>query len=227
MSFEWYLVIMKYIVHQAFLFKTPLQSVNLFFDGTQYTSCRSSWRKKIWMCCCRYKLTCYCNEQITLLRDRSISPLSNQFIEQPKFSLTFAANQELIRMSIFRADISPDHIVYIRLKEDHAIFSVSYCIAYLDSFRYDSPRCSVPTKPVLCRVTYFDKFNPRYSTIQLLEDQQYVCVTVYSQWTTASDYKNVNCKRQMSHQWSTDYFASIFFQTNSTDRELHRHPNFE
>ena len=74
--------------------------------------------------------------------------------------------------------------------------------------------------------TYFDKFNLRYSTIQLLQHQQYVCITVYSEWTTASDYNNGNCKRQMSHPSNTDYFASIFFPTSSTDQDLHRSSTF-
>ena len=33
---------------------------------------------------------------------------------------------------------------------------------------------------------------------------------------------NGNCKRQISHQSNTDYFASIFFLINSTEHDLHR-----
>ena len=33
---------------------------------------------------------------------------------------------------------------------------------------------------------------------------------------------NGNCKKQISHQSNTNYFASIFFLINSTDQDLHR-----
>ena len=101
------------------------------------------------MCSCRFKFTWDCDEEMALLWDRSISPHWNRIIARQEFSLTFTANQELIRWSNFRADISPAHIVCTRQEEDLAIFSVSYCIAYLNSFRYGSPRCSVPTIRVL------------------------------------------------------------------------------
>ena len=86
---------------------------------------------------------------MALLRDRSISPLSNRVIVQQEFSLAFTVHQELIRRSNFRDDISPAHTVCTRQEEVHAIFSVSYCIAYLNSFRYGSPICSVSNLPVL------------------------------------------------------------------------------
>ena len=86
---------------------------------------------------------------MALLCDRSISPLGNRIIAQQEFSLTFTANQDLIRMSNFCAEISTAHIVCTRQQEDLAIFFVSYCIADLNSFRCGSRRCSVSTIPVL------------------------------------------------------------------------------
>ena len=102
------------------------------------------------MCCCRFKFTRDRDEQMALLCDRSILPLWNRVIAQQEFSIIFTANQELVSRSNFRADISPAHILCTRLEEDLAIFSVSYCIASLNSFRYGSPGCSVSTIPVLC-----------------------------------------------------------------------------
>ena len=157
---------------------------------------------------CRFKFTWDCDEDLALLCDRSISPQWNRIINaQQEFSLTFTANQEFIRWSTFRAEISPAHIVCSTQEEDLAIFSVSYCIAYLNSFSYYSPRCSVSTMPVLCHdirysfsftpappfawflfFTYYDKYNSWYSTMQFLQDNQYVCISC-SQWTIASDYE--------------------------------------
>ena len=147
------------------------------------------------MCFCRFKFTRDCDEQMALMRDRSILPLSNRVILQQEFRLAFTANQELIRRSNFLADISPAHMICMGLEKDHAIFSVYYCIPCLNSFRYGSPRCSVFALPVLRHAirdrfsfalappftrflfffTYYDKYNPWRSTIQLLQDQQYVC----------------------------------------------------
>ena len=101
------------------------------------------------MCCCWFKFARDRDEEMALLCDWSISPLSNRVIAQQVFSLTFTANQELIHRSNFRADILPAHIICTRQEEDLAIFSVSYCIADLNSFKYGSPGCSLSTILVL------------------------------------------------------------------------------
>ena len=79
------------------------------------------------MCSCKFKFTWACDEEMALLRDRSISPMWNGIIAQQEFALKFTANLELIRSSNFRADISPAHVVCTIQEEDLAIFSVSYC----------------------------------------------------------------------------------------------------
>ena len=89
---------------------------------------------------------------MALLRDRPVLPMSNRVIVQKEFRLTFSANQELIRWYNNRADISPAHIVCPRQEEDRAILCASHCIAYLNSFRYGSPRRSVSSLPVLHHV---------------------------------------------------------------------------
>ena len=78
--------------------------------------------------------------------------MKSGYLRNRTFSLTSTANQELIRRSNFRADISPAHIVCTRQPEDLAIFSVSYSVTYLNSFRYGSPRCSVSAIPVMRHV---------------------------------------------------------------------------
>ena len=132
---------------------------------------------------------------MSLLRYISISPLSNWVIAQPEFSLTFTAHQELIRRSNFCADISPAHIVCSGQQDDHVIFCVFYCIAYLNSFTYGSLRCSVSKLPVLRHAiqnsfssapappfawfhlfTNYHKYKLWCSKIQLLQDQQYVWI---------------------------------------------------
>ena len=84
---------------------------------------------------------------MALLRD--YLTLSNLVIAQQKFLLTFTVNQELIPRSNFLADISPVHIVFATQEEDHVIFFVFNCIAYLNSFRYGSPICSISTLALL------------------------------------------------------------------------------
>ena len=89
---------------------------------------------------------------MALLLDRPVLPMSNRVIVQKEFRLTFTANQEMIRWYNIGADISPAHIVCPRQEEDLAILCVSHCIAYLNSFRYGSPRRSVSFLPVLHHV---------------------------------------------------------------------------
>ena len=154
---HWFLVytfpVVKYIVQQAFRFNTLLQSANIFFnllqEMTHNTHHNASWSKRIWTCYCKFKFTWDCDEEMALLCNRYISPLWNRVIAQKEFSLTFTANQDLIRSSNFRDDITPAHIVCTWQEEDLALFPMSYCIAYLDSFRYSYPRCSFSTIPVL------------------------------------------------------------------------------
>ena len=132
-----------------------------------------------------------CDDQISLLRNRSILPLSNRIIVQQEFRLTFTGNQELIRRSNFCADIYRAHIVCPRQEEDLAILSVSHSIAYLNSFRYGFPCCSVSTLTVLHHairhrsrstirmISFFyilRQIHSWYSTIQFLQDQQNVCI---------------------------------------------------
>ena len=188
------------------------------------------------MCCCRYKFTWYCKEQMTQLHYRPISPLSNQFIAQLELSLTCTANQELTRMSNFRA-----HTECTRQEDVQAIFCVSYCIVHLISFRCVSPRCSVSKLPVLChaiRHRFSAAPAPSFAWFLFLNiitkttngaTQWSCCKTsnmcayaVYSEPLHQITKYNGNCKRQMSHQSNTDYFARIFFLPNGTDQDLHR-----
>ena len=132
-----------------------------------------------------------CDEEMALLCDRSISPLGNRIIAQQEFSLTFTADQELIRPSNFCADISTAHIVCTRQQEDLAIFFVSYCIADLNSFRYGSPRCSVSTIPVLrhaIRHSFSFAPDPKFAWFLFLH------ITANTAHGTAqySSYKTIN-----------------------------------
>ena len=56
-----------------------------------------------------------------------------------------------------------------------------------------------------------------------------ICVCAYAvhsgPWHQITNF-NGNCKREISHQSNTDYFASIFFLTNSTEQDLHRPSKF-
>ena len=182
------------------------------------------------MCSCRFKFTWDCDEEIPLFCDRSISSLWNRIIAQQEISLTFTANQELIRRSNFRDDISHAHIVCTRQEKDLAILSVSHCIVYFNSFRYDSSRCSGYTLPVLHHaIRHSFSFAPAPPFAWFLFSHitrnathgtaQYSSCRISKMCTYAvrggplhqiTKY-NGNCKRHISHQSNTDHSPVYFF----------------
>ena len=188
------------------------------------------------MCCCRFKFIRDGDEQMALLPDRSILPLSNRVIVQQEFRLIFNANQELIRRPNFRADISPAHIVctlYFPCITVSKISTVSDMVL---------PDIHFPTYPS-CTILFDTVFYLHYSTIRMIffnilrptrGTEQYssyktnnMCAHAVNSGLLHQITKyNVNYKRDISHYSNTDYFPSIFFLTYSTYQDLHRPSKF-
>ena len=154
---HWFLVctipVMKYIVQEALPFNTLQQSDILF--STYYKKRHTRHRTTLIIHQANVNVLMWVQIYLRLRRTNHAVAwqiylaLSNRVNAQQEFSLAFTAHQELIFMSSFRADILPAQIVFTRHEEDHAIFCVSNCNAYLNSFRYSSPICSVSNLPVL------------------------------------------------------------------------------
>ena len=158
-------------------------------------------------------------------------PISDQYTQTIMVESTFQVHEirNWFARSNFRADISPAHIVCTRQEEDLAISSVSYGIAYLNSFRCGSPICSVSTIPFLRHAIRHSFSFPPAQPFVWLHFLHITKITIHgasqnsSYKTSICVYKPFivdhciklrnttgNCKRQIAHQSNAVYYARIY-----------------